>query len=254
MQAVAFPDLGDRTNLLTVRLWGVFDLGEAKRGAERERRMIWHHTSILRTNHLWMSGFILREGENPPVIHPHIGNLHSDAGFRRPMKDFPALVWLTRSIEVPGCLLSGTILMTSPDGEVYRHELTKNESAALSLRRLALGFDPYDVGAIAWRDYYGYDTPEGQELNETARQVGDDPDLWFVAENRMDIAMCQSVRIAKTDTNLKMIKSDRYLAEVKRMVQLCRSTPGLYIPPSWISQEMAQKAAQSQGLELKNIR
>ena len=199
---------------------------------------------------MWMSGFILPEGENPPTVHPHIGNLHSDAGFRRPMNDFPPLVWFTRSVEVPGCLTSGAILMKSPDGEVYRHELSRSEAAALSLRRLALGFDPSEIEAIPWNEYYGYTTPEGQELNKTAGEAGDDPDLWFVAESKADIGLCRSVRIAKSDTDLKMIKNDQYLTEVKRMVHLCRNTPGAYIPPTWMSRGEAEKLAKSEGVNL----
>ena len=44
-------------------------MGEAKRKSLAERTIIYHHTSTLGTNLIWMSGVIELEGKSPPVIH-----------------------------------------------------------------------------------------------------------------------------------------------------------------------------------------
>ena len=59
-------------------------------GEARRRRLaggtIYHHTSTLRTNQLWMSGQLLPEGRMPPALHPFLGTIETDATLRRAMR------------------------------------------------------------------------------------------------------------------------------------------------------------------------
>ena len=60
-------------------------MGEAKkrRLAGTGKVIVYHHTSTLRTNLIWMSGVIDLEGLSPPVLHPHTGEIGNDALARR---------------------------------------------------------------------------------------------------------------------------------------------------------------------------
>jgi hypothetical protein len=49
---------------------------------------VYHHTSTLRTNLIWMSGVIEVEGKSKGVLHPQIGEIRTDAKVRRALKDF----------------------------------------------------------------------------------------------------------------------------------------------------------------------
>lgn len=226
-------------------------MGEAKRRRAEQAGLIYHHTSTLRTNQLWMSGVILPEGKMPPVLHPQIGEIITDATARRPMKDFPGLVWLTRRIEVPNILLNiGFRFVDRATGEdvVPPQSVSADISNALALQRMALGFRIEDVPVVPWPEHAGYSTGEGAELNETAIEAGDDPADWYVAEEPIDLMLMAEVRGSRSIVRPKLERQDGYLADVKRMVAGCRVNPHIFIPPSWLSQEQAQLLARRMGV------
>jgi hypothetical protein len=70
-------------------------MGEAKRRKMNAEPTVYHHTSTLRTNFLWMSGYVLPEGKMKPARHPDLGVVQTDARFRRAMQDFPPVAWFT---------------------------------------------------------------------------------------------------------------------------------------------------------------
>src|SRR5712664_3230068 len=82
-------------------------MGEAKRRrlASDGSLTVYHHTSTLRTNLIWMSGAIELEGRSPPVYHPRLGEIRTDALARRSMKDFAPLAWFTTQTSIPQCLV-----------------------------------------------------------------------------------------------------------------------------------------------------
>lgn len=81
-----------KSNCPNAYLWGT-QMGEAKRrvaaGAYNKPNTVFHHTSTLRTNLIWMSGVIDIEGRSPPVVHPRLGVLQGNPFGRRAFKDFP---------------------------------------------------------------------------------------------------------------------------------------------------------------------
>lgn len=226
-------------------------MGEAKRQAELRSRLVYHHTSTLRTNQLWMSGHLLPEGEMPAVLHPHLGEIQTSATLRRAMKDFPPLVWLTRRLEVPHVLLETLLILKNSKGVVVSETIDRDLSNGLALNRMAFGFDREEIGVVAWPDHPGYDTAEGRELNDTAREVGDDPDDWYVSERPIDLLKMAEVRFSRSVMKPKLERSDSYLADVKRMVAMCRERPDVFIPPSWIKPADVEKLARRMGLEMR---
>jgi hypothetical protein len=124
-----------------------------------------------------MAGVIEIEGKSGPVIHPQLGELKLDANLRRAMRDFLPLAWFTTRIEVPNCLLRSSLLLqdksTGAAREVARDPRLSN---AIALNRIALGFPVAAISVVPWRDHSGYVTEEGKELNQTAREAGDNPD------------------------------------------------------------------------------
>jgi hypothetical protein len=157
-------------------------MGQAK---QRQRQnatlgpIVYHHTSTLRTNLLWMSGVIEVEGKGREPLHPHIGVIKTDVLRRRAMQDFSPVAWLTSEISVPNCLRTMKLCFTDKTtGELrYEDEAVGNLSDALVLNRVAIGFRvPECPSIVRWSRHPGYHTAEGEELNETARIAGDDPD------------------------------------------------------------------------------
>jgi len=229
-------------------------MGEAKQRRAAQANMVWHHTSILRTNLIWMSGVIDLEGRSKGVLHPAFGEIYTDAGFRRPMQDFPALAWFTSDINVPKCLQHFDLYTTDHDtGESKKMDLGPDAAAALVMNRMALGFRTSDIPVVPWPSHRGYDTGEGRELNESARDVGDDPDLWWVSETPVDVLKSSDIRGSKSIMGLKMERLDGYLAEVHGMVRLCRAIPGTVIPPTWTG-SAAHKALIKSGGMHKSLR
>lgn len=216
-------------------------MGEAKRRSVGQNDIVWHHTSSLRTNFIWMAGELVPEGKMPDVLHPKLGLIRTDAAQRRPMKDFGPLVWLTSKIEVPRTLLHAAFLMIDKDtgAEIDRVSDTQL-SNAIALQRLALGFRMSEISAISWPSHPGFNTSEGKELNESATEAGDDPNDWFVCETPVDILKCVEVRVSKSIMRPKLGRLPAYLDKIHRMVRLCKENEGVYIPPSWLSVEQAK--------------
>jgi hypothetical protein len=114
-------------------------------------RTVYHHTSTLRTNLLWMSGHILPEGQGEPALHPQLGKVECGAAIRRPFVDFPPLVWFTTQTTVPQCLLQTDLVFRRADGTTFSvGDLGTGLSEAdrsnvIALHRLALGFRIADI-------------------------------------------------------------------------------------------------------------
>lgn len=211
---------------------------------------MWHHTSILRTNLIWMSGVIDLEGRSKGVVHPALGEIITDASKRRAMLDFPPLAWFTTEITVPNCLRDFNVYgKDRVTGQVKPVEIEASAVDALVLNRMALGFTMDSIPVVPWPDHRGYTTAEGRDLNDAAREVGDDPDKWFVAEEPVDVMKVTQVRGSKSISSLKMERMDEYVAEIRRMVTLCRQNPGAYIPPTWVGSS-AHRALERAGSKI----
>jgi hypothetical protein len=48
--------------------------------------------------------------------------------------------------------------------------------------------------------------------------------------------------------NPKLERSERYIADIKRMVTLCREKHGVFIPPTWMKPEQARALGARLGL------
>ncbi|MGN6307297.1 MAG: hypothetical protein ACTHNH_20970 [Mesorhizobium sp.] len=210
---------------------------------------VYHHTSTLRTNLIWMSGVIQVEGKSEGVFHPRIGEIKTDALSRRLMKDFPPVAWFTKRIEIPGVLTRGATLHTvdKVTGERREIEVTPDSVNVMSLNRLALGFPVSEIPVVPWAEHRGYSTDEGQELNATAREAGDDPNDWYVSETPVDVLKVSEFWYSPSILNPKLKRFDAYLADIRRMVSLCRETKGVFIPPTWMNPDDARLLASQLG-------
>jgi hypothetical protein len=221
-------------------------MGEAKRrklASARGAGVVYHHTSTLRTNLLWMSGVIELEGRSPPVIHPQLGEIRTDALARRAMNDFPPVAWFTTETAVPKCLRQSNLRFVDKATGRVRHEDLANRqtSDALALNRVAIGFRlPENPTITPWKDHPGYVTPEGQELNESAIEAGDDPTSWYVSEVPVDLLKSIEFWSSRKVLNPKLERFDNYLKDLHNMVRMCRSRRGVYIPPTWLTAEQAR--------------
>ncbi len=210
---------------------------------------VYHHTSTLRTNLIWMSGVIDVEGQCGDVVHPQIGKIMTDATRRRALKDFAPVAWFTTRVDVPRCLMRGEIqLEDKTTGAVRRVHLSDDEANTLALRRVCLGFPLASISAVPWVEHPGYRTVEGAELNETGRDAGDNPDDWYVSESPVDVALLSEAWVAKSILRPKMQRQDWYVADIKAMVAGCRATPGAYIPPAWLTPDQAGRLASRLGV------
>ena len=217
-------------------------MGEAKRRAGLPPKIVYHHTSTLRTNLIWMSGVVELEGRSKGAFHPQLGEIQTDVRARRACTDFPPLAWFTSSIRIPRCLLDAKFMLGRQDGmEVETNIFEGVDKRALSngvaLNRVALGFLLERSSILPWRDHPGFSTPEGLELNQSARAAGDDPDHWYVSNVPIDVAASTEVWISRRIFEPNLEIQHEYLADVHRMVKLCRDNPGTYIPPSWLKPE-----------------
>jgi hypothetical protein len=95
-------------------------MSEAKRRKAARAGVVYHHTSTLRTNLIWMSGVIELEGRGEEPIHPELDNFtfSGNASLRRPMKDFPPVAWFTTQISIPNCLRNSVITFCNQDGSI----------------------------------------------------------------------------------------------------------------------------------------
>lgn len=228
-------------------------MGEAKRRAMQPITTVFHHTSTLRTNLIWMSGVIELEGRSQGALHPLLGEVLTDVGARRPCKDFGPLAWFTSDIRVPGCLRA-TKVMFEPKGGGPRTDasplLGQNSEMfanGMALNRVALGFPVEGTGIVRWKDHPGYSTDEGRELNETAREQGDDPNRWYVSEAPVDVLKATEIWTAGNIFRPKLEKQPSYLKDVHRMVALCRENPRVYIPPTWLNDKTVQEMIRQSG-------
>lgn len=216
-------------------------MGEAKRRRLMSAGTVYHHTSTLRTNLLWMSGVIELEGRSKGAIHPQLGVIKTDATIRRAMRDFPPLAWFTTKTSIPGVLANSQVaFVDEASGEMRMTLDGKDLANALALQRVAIGFRIADIGAIHWPDHPGYVTDEGKELNETARDQGDDPADWYVTESPVDLMLATEFWSASSISNPVLRPFPSYLPDMRKMVTLCRNTPGAFIPPSWLKPDQAR--------------
>jgi hypothetical protein len=215
-------------------------MGEAKR-RQATNNVVYHHTSVLRTNLIWMSRLIQVEGQGKgPVFHPGLDKFRyggADVLIRRPLKDFPAVAWFTTRITTPKCLTQ-IALINSETGEKI-HQATEKEAHCLAWNRIALGF-PITNQFVPWPQYYGYETQEGRDLNESAREYGDDPADWYVSETPVDVMNAIEVWGSRSVMKPKLERNQAYLKDIHRMVMLCRDNPDAYIPPSWLTEDQAK--------------
>ena len=228
-------------------------MGEAKRRRASAVATIYHHTSTLRTNLIWMSGMIDLEANKKSVLHPQLGEIGTDALMRRSMREFPPVAWFTRRIEIPNVLIVSVLYFEDKKtGEVRRIEVGTEIAHGMSLNRVALGFPLADIDVTPWPEYRGYLTPEGQELNETARAAGDDPNDWYISETPVDVMKASEFWAARSILQPKLQRSEKYVADIKRMVTRCRERTGVYIPPTWLQPEQAAEMGRRLGLNVLN--
>ena len=229
-------------------------MGEAKRRRENAKPTVYHHTSILRTNLIWMSGVIQVEGAGAPAIHPYLGEIKTGISLRRKMVDFPPVAWFTTRLDVPKCLLASSLYFVNNEtGETKKMEIDTQLSNAISLNRFALGFPIEEIGVTPWPEYFGYSTPEGCELNDTARAVGDDPNDWYISEAPVDMLCVSEIYASREKLKPKLERTSNYINDVKRLVALCRENKTAYIPPAWLSQSEVALLTQHLGVPTPNI-
>jgi hypothetical protein len=121
---------------------------------------------------------------------------------------------------------------------------------AIALNRIALGFPVAAIPVVPWRDHLGYATDEGRELNETAREAGDNPEDWYVSEVPVDILAATEIWTSSSIMRPKLKRLDAYLPHVRQMVEMCRSTPGTFIPPTWLKVEQQRELARQMGVNV----
>jgi hypothetical protein len=227
-------------------------MGEAKRKRKSAGPTVYHHTSSLRTNLIWMSGVIQVEGTSERPLHPQLGEIKTDALARRPLNEFPAVAWFTTRIDIPKCLVLSTLsLIDQETDEKETIGIGRAMANAIALNRVALGFRVADIPVVPWPDYYGYTTAEGQELNASARAAGDDPDEWYISETPVDVLRISEFWFSKSVQEPKLTRYDRYIEDIHRMVTFCRENKRARIPPSWLEPEQVEALARRRGLKIK---
>lgn len=231
-------------------------MGEARQKAGRPATVVYHHTSTLRTNLIWMSGKIELEGRSKGVFHPKLGEIQTDVKARRPCNDFAPLAWFTSSIVIPACLQEVGFQLGGKDGSasvrVPFGSDARSMSNAVALNRVAIGFPLEGSTIIPWREHAGYETEEGWDLNESAREVGDDPDRWHVSDVPVDMMTASEIWVSLSKYRPKLQRMPGYLDEVKTLVQRCRDRPDIYVPPSWLTPDQAAELAKSAGIEMES--
>ena len=228
-------------------------MGEAKKKRENAVPTVYHHTSTLRTNLIWMSGVVQVEGKSEGAFHPHLGEIKTDSLMRRACEEFPPVAWFTTRIEIPECLIRSALFFIKETGEKKEIKIDTKISHAMTLNRVALGFRIADISVIPWPEYRGYKTKEGQEMNETAREVGDDPDEWCVSEEPVDVMKISEFWLSPSMFKPKLKRFDQYIEDIRKMVSLCRECEGAYIPPSWLTRKEAEMLVQQLKLPIKNF-
>lgn len=224
-------------------------MGEAKWRRENVVPTVYHHTSSLRTNLIWMSGVIHVEGESEGAVHPELGQIRTDATLRRGLHDFPPVAWFTKRVEVPKCLQSLTLSCVSDDtGETTHFEGNEDIANAIALHRVALGFPIGAIAVVPWPDYIGYHTDEGRRLNDAAQDVGDDPNDWYVSEQPVDVLSATEIYRSSSITEPKLRRDQLYLREVHDTVRFCRENPNFFLPPTWMPAKLNTDLSKTLGV------
>jgi hypothetical protein len=250
-------------------------MGDAKR--RRAVPIVYHHSSVVAQNLMWMQGELLPGGPEPvEVPHPRIAHFRIGGAEaeRRACKDFPPLVWFTSRIKIPACLRKLTkLVIYAKDQSVfeseefqrdlaildeeYRKLSTEDLTNAYRWNRTALGFPLTSIPAVRWCDYPGYGTPEGKDLNETAIEAGDNPRDWYVSETPIDIMQMTEFWASRSVWNPQLEKLKDYVRDVKVLVEMSRAAQEcgkkLFIPPSWMNQDDAVKMVCDDGVNQKVI-
>jgi len=233
-------------------------MGEAKMRRQSSGLVVYHHTSMLRTNLIWMSGVVQLEGHVEPglrglVLHPELGQIITNANLRRSFDDFPRLAWFTSKIDIPRCLMNARMIFADKETGEIRGEAdlgihVQELTHSMALNRMAIGFPIANIPVMRWKGHSGYQTNEGRELNESAREVGDDPDDWWVSEVPVDLLEATEVWISPSVLKPKLKRFPQYLPQIRRMVTLCRERSDAYIPPSWMTEEQQMACAKKFGV------
>jgi hypothetical protein len=222
-------------------------MGEARNRRLAGPKVIYHHTSTLWTNQIWMSGVIDVEGKARRAVHPEFGETGPAPGLRRSFKDFPPLAWFTTRIGVPNCLVNFRLLFVDTETGEVEEEPGDQLSHALALNRVALGFPLVGQMFVKWSDHPGYATAEGRELNDLARDLGDDPGDWYVSERPVDVLTAGEFWLSRSTFEPKLERFDVYLAEIHKMVTLCRTRKGAFIAPTWLTPSEGEQLARRWG-------
>jgi len=207
---------------------------------------IYHYTSALYTNQIWMAGYLMLPGLRDVTYHPIFGDI--------PAVDCSAfghlpLIWFTTNRNIPRCLRSYMLMRPNDGSPALSVRAPALVVDAFCYMRIALGFHAKEIGAVPWPEHPSYDTDEGRGFAETAREVGDNPDEWYVAERPVDILKATTARLPKKVMGTELIPNDGYLREVKAMVAFSQEFPGkLYIPPSLMPRELAEQLTARLGL------
>lgn len=219
-------------------------MGEARRRAASAGARIYHHTASLWAHLLWMSGEIAREGRGPEVSNPAAGSIRVERNDGLGMKLPLPLVWFSESRDVPKCLLEGVRVITHRAGE-DRHDMVVSSKTLrmLTFRQIAIEFDPAAIQAIRWTEHVFATTAAGKALTNHARDLGDDPGLWWVCESPVDLMRATGLLLARGFDDLRMRRSDESFAEMRRMVQFCRENPGTQVAPAWLKPDDAKSWA-----------
>jgi hypothetical protein len=198
-----------------------------------------------------MSGVIEVEGKGGPAIHPHFGEIELNANLRRGMNDFAPLAWFTTRISTPSCILNAAIhFIDKKTGEPRDLPVAPGLPNAVALQRVAIGFPIADIPVVRWTQHPGYTTDEGSALNDSAREFGDNPDDWYVTEEAVDLLAASEFWASPSIMKPKLKRFPEYLPDMRRMVELCRATPGIFIPPSWLKPDQAAELAKRLGVEV----
>lgn len=88
------------------------------------------------------------------------------------------------------------------------------------------------------------------ELNETAREAGDNPNDWYVSETAVDAMKVSEFWSSRSILNPKLQRSDSYISDIRRMVTMCREKEGVFIPPTWLTREQATEVGGRLGLAI----
>jgi len=226
-------------------------MGEAKR---RKGLTAYHHSSSLVQNRIWMDGVLKPNGpaatmaEATIVQHPKIATGVLFGGketHRRACRDFPPLVWFTTRTAIPKCMTAAELVLAGmPNNETIAkieaemgRALMADTANFYAWNRIALGFPIANIPLVPWRDYHGYDTPEGRDMNESAIGVGDNPDDWYVSEQEIDVMQISEFWYSKSVLKPRLQPVRGYVDDIRRMVAICKNGrdtgADVIIPPAW---------------------